>query len=367
MSRSGAYSFRKLDSDELSSEIYRYEHNPGPIQNRNCSTSSEYVFYSEKNGDDANRLGELRGTVMYDLLRSLAEAQGETLVFDSPEETKPHKPIRSTHKGTFSSTLSVENRLAEGEKPLLSQVYTEGQIGLSNGYTGGYGDNSIDDLGVDIDNNMPSLTTTIHQRGSASEVPEYLRGSASITPVHFQERISVGSTDDYIERNSASFCEIVPGKRFVSSVNFEPTLTPIEFQDKLFCYVNSSRKRFKSAVEYEPRVRPRSFADRMYVYPKRPVHTFVSTLDNNSSLGRKWFKTAVQLQAKTFTTTKLVNVTSLNYNGTTVNRDHHINDNDIDNGDKIINFKVKKDITTDSNGNTTYRAAVVNGYANGIH
>ena len=91
-------------------------------------------------------------------------------------------------------------------------------------------------------------------------------------------------------------------RRHKSSVSFHPVLAPVRFADTLIVYgKNSTRKRYVSRTFYEPRVKPRRFAETDFVFPKGKTERFASFLDYHIDECRKWFKTCVELKARTFT------------------------------------------------------------------
>lgn len=127
-----------------------------------------------------------------------------------------------------------------------------------------------------------------------------------IFPDQVSESVSVFPLPNYEERHNVSYLDLLTMKRFNNGVNISPCLTPVNYQDTIICYKNSTKKRFKSQTHYEPRPKPKKFSDTLIIYPKTPVKTFVTILEYHIDECRKWFKTTMEFKARTYTTSKVV-------------------------------------------------------------
>lgn len=126
-------------------------------------------------------------------------------------------------------------------------------------------------------------------------------------PVKVTESVSVMTLPGFAERSVESSVRFADSRRHKSVVSFEPTLAPVKFADTLIVFgPDSTRKRYVSRTFYEPRVKPRKFAETDFVFPKEKTERFASFLDYHIDECRKWFKTCMELKARTFTTVTTV-------------------------------------------------------------
>ena len=161
------------------------------------------------------------------------------------------------------------------------------------------------DLGIVSVERAPNLThTTVPQRpGVVKDTRFESSSNRSMIPVGVSESVAVIPVPSYIERSVESSVHFKDMRRHKSSVTFEPTLAPIRFADTMVVYgKNSTKKRFISRTFYEPRVKPRKFAETDFLLPKDTTQRFASFLDYHIDECRRWFKTCVELKARTFTT-----------------------------------------------------------------
>ncbi|KAL8566423.1 hypothetical protein ACOMHN_012001 [Nucella lapillus] len=122
-------------------------------------------------------------------------------------------------------------------------------------------------------------------------------------PVSVTESVAVVKVPRYAERSVESAVFFRDMRRHKSTVNFEPALAPVRFADTLIIYGrDTTRKHYVSRTFYEPQVKPRKFAETDFVFPKDSTQRFASFLDYHIDECRKWFKTCMELKAKTFTT-----------------------------------------------------------------
>ena len=126
-------------------------------------------------------------------------------------------------------------------------------------------------------------------------------------PVEVTESVAVVTVPRYAERSVESCVAYKDMRRHKSTVSFQPALAPVRFADTMIVYnKNSTRKRYVSRTFYEPRVKPRRFGETDFVFPKDKTQRFASFLDYHIDECRKWFKTCMELRAKTFTTVHAV-------------------------------------------------------------
>lgn len=124
----------------------------------------------------------------------------------------------------------------------------------------------------------------------------------SMIPVAVTESVAVVTVPRYVEQSVESAVDIRDMRRHKSTVNFEPALAPVRFADTLIIYgKDTTRKRYISRTFYEPRVKPRKFGETDFVFPKDSTQRFAALLDYHIDECRKWFKTCMELKAKTFT------------------------------------------------------------------
>ena len=129
----------------------------------------------------------------------------------------------------------------------------------------------------------------------------------AILPDRIAETVTVIPIPRYEERSTVSFVDFVAMKRFGEQVRLKPCLTPVAFSDTIVCFEkNSSQKRFKSETVYVPKVKPNTFSDTLVIFPKRPQKSFVTYLDYHIDECRKWFKTTMEFNARTYTTQKII-------------------------------------------------------------
>nr|KAG5713154.1 hypothetical protein BaRGS_007681 [Batillaria attramentaria] len=122
-------------------------------------------------------------------------------------------------------------------------------------------------------------------------------------PVEVSESVAIVKVPRYAEHSVESRLEYSDMRRHKHEVKFEPTLAPVRFADTMIVYgKNNTRKRYVSRTFYEPRVKPKRFADTDFVFPKDKQQRFASFVDYHIDECRKWFKTCLELKAKTFTT-----------------------------------------------------------------
>ena len=129
----------------------------------------------------------------------------------------------------------------------------------------------------------------------------------SMIPVAVSESVAVVTVPRYAERSVESAVHFKDMRRHKSSVSFEPTLAPVRFADTMVVYgKDSTKKRYISRTFYEPRVKPRRFAETDFLFPKDTTQRFASFLDYHIDECRRWFKTCLELKARTFTTVHTV-------------------------------------------------------------
>lgn len=122
-------------------------------------------------------------------------------------------------------------------------------------------------------------------------------------PVHVTESVTVVKVPSIAQRTVESCLRFSDMRRHKEMVRFEPRLAAVRHADTLIVYGhNSTRKRYVSRTFYEPRVRASSWAETDFVRPKTTQRRFQSFLDYHIDDCRKWFKTCVELKARTFST-----------------------------------------------------------------
>lgn len=169
---------------------------------------------------------------------------------------------------------------------------------------GGFDDNGNLYSEFDVTNHK----TDVKRVGRGPHTPveaKLLAEHTELQPVRYSETMTVSAVPNYEERYVSTWLDVDNKKRFNEKVNFKPTLAPVSYATSIICYRNSTRRRFLSQVEYEPRVRPRTFSEALFIYPKTAEATYVSVMNYHVDECRRWFKTSVELKAKTYTTSRI--------------------------------------------------------------
>ncbi|XP_013381037.1 uncharacterized protein LOC106152093 [Lingula anatina] len=114
--------------------------------------------------------------------------------------------------------------------------------------------------------------------------------------VKYSESVSVGSLPAYDEFSVTAQCDINVKKRFNNGVKLNgPSWCPVNYRDKVTCYIDSTRRRYRSDVFYEARIKPKSFSDTVYVFPKNPEMSYITTFTQHPDSTRRWYKTSVDM------------------------------------------------------------------------
>jgi hypothetical protein len=127
------------------------------------------------------------------------------------------------------------------------------------------------------------------------------------------ETVAIVPRPTYQQLSVYSQLEFSDHRRHKEQVNFRSVLHPVRYSDTAFVYINNTRKRFVSRTFYELRVRPQSFSETTYNNPKSGELHYVTHLDYHADENKKWFKTCVEIKAKTFTSAQLLRSQNNNY------------------------------------------------------
>lgn len=84
------------------------------------------------------------------------------------------------------------------------------------------------------------------------------------------------------------------------TVLLEPSQVPVAYQDCLIVYIDSSKKRYISRTFYDSRLRPAQFGETHVQRQLMSEQSHISSLDHQTGAQRKWFKSAVRLTPKVF-------------------------------------------------------------------
>ncbi|KAK7106508.1 hypothetical protein V1264_017758 [Littorina saxatilis] len=127
--------------------------------------------------------------------------------------------------------------------------------------------------------------------------------SSSMIPMEVSETVAIVKLPNYAEHSFESAVHYSDMRRHKSTVNFEPVLAPVRFADTMYLWgKDTTKKRYVSRTFYEPRVKPKRFGETDFIFPKGKTERFASFVDFHIDECRKWFKTCVELKARTFTT-----------------------------------------------------------------
>ena len=131
--------------------------------------------------------------------------------------------------------------------------------------------------------------------------------SFRMVPVEYSECVSVAQLPAHQDHYFVTYADFELRKRNKESVELGTTLYPVGYRDSVVCYIDSTRKRYISRVNYETRVRPRRFSETCYMWPKQLTRTYVSFMDHHVDQTRRWYKSTMELKAKTYSSTKVHN------------------------------------------------------------
>jgi hypothetical protein len=114
----------------------------------------------------------------------------------------------------------------------------------------------------------------------------------------FSEHISVSALPAEPRHSCAAFCNYESEQHCRDTVHLATTMAPVGYNSSIICFINCSKKRFRTTVNFEPRLRPVHYEETQFVRPKRMESRFVSYLDYKTETSRRWYTSSVQINHK---------------------------------------------------------------------
>lgn len=125
----------------------------------------------------------------------------------------------------------------------------------------------------------------------------------SIIPYTYSESVSVAKSPKYEEHTYGQRCKYEQQQRYKESVQCVPKMIPKSYSTTVWC--DDGHKHHKSEIFMTPSMKGRRFSSTVYVFPKYPTISCVSTLLFHMEGTRKWYKSALELEAKDYATMKI--------------------------------------------------------------
>jgi len=147
-------------------------------------------------------------------------------------------------------------------------------------------------------------------------------------PINYTETVAVPAKNP-TETGCVSYLDQESEIRCREEVEFGVGLAPSQYRNSLIVYRDSTRKRFISKVNLEAKLKPMKYSETHFMRPKTEVNTYVTFLDHQVDNGPSWYRSAVTLKPKSFSTTKLHN---FQYHHNFNNNEGEILENGIVNG-----------------------------------
>ncbi|XP_078603215.1 refilin-B-like isoform X1 [Branchiostoma floridae x Branchiostoma japonicum] len=133
------------------------------------------------------------------------------------------------------------------------------------------------------DQGKPHLQTTGHR--------------VEMVPVHVTERVCL--TSEPLQKHCyKSCCEYEQGHRYIEDVRYVLGLSQVHYLTSYIHNPDTSRPEYHiSAVRCEPRHKPRRWLSTVILYPKRPVWSYISTVEYsiNRPTSRKRYMTKLDM------------------------------------------------------------------------
>ncbi|ELU14244.1 hypothetical protein CAPTEDRAFT_191713, partial [Capitella teleta] len=123
---------------------------------------------------------------------------------------------------------------------------------------------------------------------------------AEYIPSDFQESIEIPAPECSPRPSCTSSVHWHSPKRQRSTLHLRLVQSPLEFKDRMTCYIGSTKRRFKSTTLYKPRMRPTDFSETCYVLPLRKDVNFITEMNTKSPLQQGKFVSMITLTPKTY-------------------------------------------------------------------
>ncbi|XP_077867796.1 refilin-B-like [Saccoglossus kowalevskii] len=125
-----------------------------------------------------------------------------------------------------------------------------------------------------------------------------------IVPYVYSETISLAKSPASEEYTFGQSCKYEQHQRYKESVQCTPKLVPTSYSTTVAC--EDGTRYHKTEILMTPSMKGRRFQSTVYIFPKYPVISYLSTVNHHMEGTRKWYKSALELEAKDYATMKIL-------------------------------------------------------------
>ncbi|XP_028681059.1 refilin-A [Erpetoichthys calabaricus] len=115
-------------------------------------------------------------------------------------------------------------------------------------------------------------------------------------PVFFGESIKV-NPEPAQEIRCNSEVKYDSERHYRDNIFYAPIPTVTSYSESIIAAHNCTWRNYKSELQFQPRQKPLRFQSTTIIFPKHTKNVYRTTLNYNSSSGRRWYMSSVQMES----------------------------------------------------------------------